>query len=95
MIKYLVAAAVLCASAATVSPAFASSGYGPAPHYNPFIGAPASQRGQSALTIRAEEASVMADADVTTQSYGGRRDTTSQSGGRIAPHAPRSLYTHH
>ena len=34
-------------------PAFAS-GYGPAPFYRPSVGAPASQRGQSAQTIAAE-----------------------------------------
>jgi hypothetical protein len=34
-------------------PAFAS-GYGPAPFYQPLVGAPASQRGQSEQTIIAE-----------------------------------------
>jgi hypothetical protein len=34
-------------------PAFAS-GYGPAPFYRPSVGAPASQRGQSAQTVSAE-----------------------------------------
>ncbi|MBW8837106.1 MAG: hypothetical protein JF605_19195 [Burkholderia sp.] len=53
MIKRLVIAAVLSASAAIAAPVFASSGYGPAPHYDPLIGAPSSQRGQSAETVRA------------------------------------------
>ncbi|SAL39632.1 hypothetical protein AWB64_04169 [Caballeronia sordidicola] len=56
MFKNFLIAALLCASAAVVSPAFADSGYGPAPRYNPLIGAPSSQRGQSVQTLRAEQA---------------------------------------
>lgn len=99
MIKHLFVVALVSASAAIVSPAFASSGYGPAPHYSPLVGAPASQRGQSNQTVRAEQAdAAMASADVTAQSYGGTRDTTSQSGMRTAPDtslALLSLYAHH
>jgi hypothetical protein len=97
MIKQLLIAASLVASAAVVSPAFASSGYGPAPHYDPLAGAPSSQRGQSTETIRAEQPQAMAgiDADAAAQSYGGVRDTVSQSGARVAFNAPRSAYSHH
>lgn len=51
MIEHVVAAALV---AAITAPVFASSGYGPAPHYSPIVGAPASEGGQSALTVRAE-----------------------------------------
>lgn len=70
MIKRLFVAALVAASAAVAAPAFAS-GYGPAPDYNPLAGAPASQRGQSVQTFRAE------------QSYGGTRDMTSEFGARV------------
>jgi hypothetical protein len=95
MIKHLVVATVIAASAAVVSPVFASSGYGPAAPYNPLAGAPASQRGQSALTVRAEQADLTANADVTAQSYGGMHDTTSQSGVRVEPAVSISPYSHH
>jgi hypothetical protein len=95
MIKRLVVAALLSASAAIVSPAFASSGYGPAPHYDPLAGAPASQRGQSAQTVRTEQAQAIANAETATQSYGGVRDTASESGARVALNAPLSTYSHH
>jgi hypothetical protein len=86
MIKRLLIAAVLSASAAIAAPVFASSGYGPAPHYNPLVGAPSSQRGQSAETVRAEQTALMASADLDAQSYGGMHDTTSQSGSRSVTH---------
>src|SRR5215475_16059764 len=38
----LIAAVLIAASATLAAPAFAS-GYGPAPHYSPSVGAPASQ----------------------------------------------------
>jgi hypothetical protein len=97
MIKHLLIAASLVASAVAVSPAFASSGYGPAPHYDPLAGAPSSQRGQSVQTVRAEQTQAMAsiDADAAAQSYGGVRDTVTQSGARVAFNAPRSTYSHH
>ncbi|WP_133649888.1 hypothetical protein [Paraburkholderia flava] len=82
MIKRLFVAALVAASAAVAAPAFAS-GYGPAPYYNPLAGAPVSQRGQSVQTFRAEQAELMARADVAAQSYGGTRDMTSESGARV------------
>jgi hypothetical protein len=97
MIKHLLIAASLVASAVVVSPAFASSGYGPAPHYDPLAGAPASQRGQSAQTVRAEQPQAIAsvDAGAAAQSYGGVPDTVSRSGARVAFNAPHSAYSHH
>ncbi|NKJ50297.1 hypothetical protein CIC12_26960 [Burkholderia sp. SG-MS1] len=93
MIKHLVVAALLSASAAVVSPAFASSGFGPAPHDEPLAGAPASQRAQRAQTARTEQ--VIANADTSTRSYGGVRDTASESGARGALNASLSTYSHH
>lgn len=95
MIKRLAIAALLSASAAIAAPVFASSGYGPAPHYNPQIGAPASQRGQSALTVRAEQADLMASTDDAARSYGGMRDVTSQSGSRVTTDVSTTPYKHH
>ena len=50
----LSAVALAAATAVLSAPAFAS-GYGPATSYDPSLGAPASQRGVSALTVKAEE----------------------------------------
>ena len=94
VIKHLIFAAVAAASAAIVSPAFAS-GYGPAPHYDALAGAPASQRGQSALTVRAEQVEHMASADITGHSYGGMRDMTSQSSAHVVPDLSILPYSHH
>jgi hypothetical protein len=90
MNKNLIAALLVAASAALAAPAFASSGYGPAPSYNPSVGAPASQRGQSVQTVRAEQAQANANAT----SYGGVQDTQSQSGSRVNLSNERSLYSH-
>jgi len=81
---------LVAASAALAAPAFASSGYGPAPSYNPSVGAPASQRGQSAQTVAAEQA----QANANSTSYGGVQDTQSQSGSRVSVNSERSLYSH-
>jgi|GEM_PF-1481555 len=48
--------ALALAGSIVAAPAFAS-GYGPAPHYSPNEGAPASQRGMSAQTVAAEQTS--------------------------------------
>ena len=90
MNKNLIAALLVAASAAQAAPAFASSGYGPAPSYNPSVGAPASQRGQSVQTVAAEQAQANANAT----SYGGVQDTQSQSGNRVSLSNERSLYSH-
>ena len=90
MNKNLIAALLVAASAALAAPAFASSGYGPAPSYNPSVGAPASQRGQSVQTVAAEQAQANANAT----SYGGVQDTQSQSGNRVSVSTEKSLYSH-
>jgi hypothetical protein len=89
MNKTLIASLLVAVSTALAAPAFASSGYGPAPSYNPLVGAPASQRGQSAQTIAAEKASSIANT-----SYGGVKSTTTQSGERTQANDARSTYSH-
>ena len=90
MNKHLIAV-IIAASAALAAPAFASSGYGPAPHYNPIVGAPASQRGESAATIHAENA----NANPNASAFGGVAETTFQSGSRAQGYDAQSLYAHH
>ncbi|HEY3597889.1 MAG TPA: hypothetical protein VGL08_10325 [Paraburkholderia sp.] len=75
----LIAAALIAASAAFAAPAFAS-GMGPAPYYNPSVGAPASQRGVSAQTVAAEEH----QANDNAVAYGGVHEGTSQAGSQAA-----------
>jgi hypothetical protein len=91
MNKRLIAAFLIVASATAAGSAFASSGYGPAPHYDPIAGAPASQRGPNSQTIGIDQA----DADHGTRAFGGMSDTTSQSGIRLAARDPLSIYSHH
>ena len=86
MNKTLIASLLVAVSAALAAPAFASSGYGPAPSYNPQVGAPASQRGQSVQTIAAENAD--------TSAYGGVRSTATQSGDRAKAGDARSVASH-
>jgi hypothetical protein len=77
MQKNLIATLLIAVSAAVAAPAFAS-GYGPAPSYRPNVGAPVSQRGQSAQTIAAEEATYSTDG----RAFGGSTASLSQSGAR-------------
>jgi hypothetical protein len=87
MFKKIVTAATFAVAAGS---AFASSGYGPAPHYDPLAGAPASQRGVSAQTIAGESAAM------PMQAYGGIGDTVSQSGARgVAGGDAGRLFAHH
>ncbi|GJH14678.1 hypothetical protein CBA19CS11_37590 [Caballeronia novacaledonica] len=90
MIKQFVTAAVIAVSAVAAGSAFASSGYGPAPHYDPLAGAPASQRGVSVQTIASESAAM------PMQAYGGMTDTISQSGARgTSANDVARLFAHH
>ncbi|CAN7762452.1 hypothetical protein LJR031_007170 [Caballeronia sp. LjRoot31] len=66
---------LVLAAASAALPAFAS-GYGPAPFYHPDLGAPASQRGQSALTVAAERGAARS----STDDVGGVAKTTVGSG---------------
>jgi hypothetical protein len=74
----IVAALLVAVSATLAAPAFAS-GYGPAPFYHPAVGAPASQRGESAQPVAAERAA--ADGN---SAYGGANDQASESGHHFA-----------
>jgi hypothetical protein len=59
---------LLIATASALSTSAFASGYGPAPFYRPVEGAPASERGVSAQTIAAEQASrVEASSAKTTE----------------------------
>lgn len=92
MKKYLIEALVAVSMASAAVPAFAS-GYGPAPFYRPQIGAPASQRGQSAQTVAAERAEMNAG---MRESYGGSRAPAVESGGRATGLSGLDgLYGHH
>lgn len=94
MNKTLIASLLVAVSAALAAPAFASSGYGPAPSYNPIVGAPASQRGQSAQTIAAQNAAQDAGSNADSRAYGGVQSTTTQSGDRAQVNDARSIYSH-
>jgi hypothetical protein len=72
----LIAALLVTVAASFATPVFAS-GYGPAPFYRPSVGAPASQRGQSAQTVAAEQKGV---AGSVKDSYGGVAASSSESG---------------
>lgn len=91
MNKHLIAAFLIAASATATGSAFASSGYGPAPHYDPIAGVTASQRGPNSQTIVIDQAG----ADHGTRAFGGMSDTTSQSGTRLAARDPVSTYSPH
>jgi hypothetical protein len=70
----IIAALLAAVSAAVVAPAFAS-GYGPAPFYNPVLGAPDSQQGQNTQTLAADRANIPGN-----NSYGGVNSPSSDSG---------------
>jgi hypothetical protein len=86
----LVAALLLAVSASVAAPVFAS-GYGPAPSYRPSIGAPDSQRGQSAETI----AAARRDNADPQRAYGGTDAGYSQSGQRETVSLRAGVYAHH
>jgi len=86
----LIAALLVAVSASLAAPAFAS-GYGPVPFYHPSVGAPASQRGQSAQTVAAERQ----DANSANTAYGGVADGSSASGSRQALTNLRDIYRGH
>ncbi|MFM0200934.1 hypothetical protein PQR53_13795 [Paraburkholderia fungorum] len=87
----LVAALLIAATTAIASPAFAS-GYGPAPSYRPSVGAPASQRGQSAQTVAAERNDAVGSVN---DSYGGVVASTSESGSREPAESVGRVYNGH
>ena len=83
-----IAALLVAASASIAAPAFAS-GYGPAPHYNPTVGAPASQQGQNTETLAAEAQQANANA------YGGVQNGSSQAGKHEPVTGPGSVFFGH
>ena len=85
-----IAALLIAISASAAAPAFAS-GYGPAPAYRPAVGAPASQRGQSAQTLAAERADV-SDAQAA---YGGVAAGSFAAGRHEIPTPGHDIYAHH
>lgn len=87
----LLAALLIAAATSLASPAFAS-GYGPAPSYRPSVGAPASQRGQSAQTVAAEHKDTVGSVD---DSYGGVVASSSESGSRQPAGSAGRLYAGH
>ncbi|ANB76484.1 hypothetical protein AYM40_30205 [Paraburkholderia phytofirmans OLGA172] len=87
-----IAALLIAASTLLSVPAFAS-GYGPAPFYRPSVGAPASQRGQSAQTVAAERQT--AGNATAASSYGGAAPFSSESGERDAVATPHGIYEGH
>lgn len=87
IVALLVAVSV---SASATAPAFAS-GYGPAPFYQPSVGAPASQSGQSLRTVAAERE----NATDTQGAYGGAVSGRSQAGSHVAATPRDNLLAHH
>ena len=83
----LIAALLVAATASVAAPAFAS-GYGPAPFYRPDVGAPASQRGQSAQTVAAERVQEQG----AQSAYGGVAGSASQSGSHAKAAGPQSVF---
>ncbi|KXU87488.1 hypothetical protein CI15_15180 [Paraburkholderia monticola] len=75
--------------ASAAAPAFAS-GYGPAPVYEPSVGAPAAQSAPSLRTIGAERADTGRE-----QAYGGAASGLSQAGSRATLVPRQSLFAHH
>jgi hypothetical protein len=87
----LVAALLIAATTAIAAPAFAS-GYGPAPFYRPSVGAPASERGQSAQTVAAEHNDAVGSVN---DSYGGVVASTSEAGSRQPAETVGRVYNGH
>ncbi|WJF91388.1 hypothetical protein QS306_05870 [Paraburkholderia bonniea] len=83
----MTAALLVIASATVTLPVFAS-GYGPAPFYRPATGAPSSQQGQNAQTLRAEQAAV-------NDAYGDEKGSVSESGHRVEIIERNSIYSGH
>ncbi|MFM0241031.1 hypothetical protein [Paraburkholderia phytofirmans] len=87
----LLAALLVAATTAFAAPVFAS-GYGPAPSYRPSVGAPASQRGQSAQTVSAERNDAVGSVN---SSYGGVATSSSESGSRQPDQSFGRVYAGH
>jgi hypothetical protein len=86
----LIAALLVAVSAVAATPVFAS-GYGPAPFYQPSVGAPASQRGQNEQTLAAERG----DMGNVQSAYGGVVSGQSESGSHAGMSLLGGLFAHH
>ncbi|WP_227746956.1 hypothetical protein [Paraburkholderia franconis] len=91
MSKFFKAAVFVAASVAASASAFAS-GYGPAPHYNPSQGAPASQQGAAAIVA---DAGHEATGNENMGALGGVTDSAVQSGHRVIASDFGSTFKHH
>ncbi|CAG9270342.1 MULTISPECIES: hypothetical protein [Paraburkholderia] len=92
LLATLLAALLATANVSFISPACAS-GYGPAPFYRPDIGAPPSQRGENAQTLRnvRNAGEIPSSTDV-----GGVNASSSQSGvGEAALTSRTWTFRHH
>ena len=87
----ILVALLIAATTSVAAPAFAS-GYGPAPSYRPSVGAPASQRGQSAQTVADEHNEAVSSVN---DSYGGVVASSSESGIRQSGEAAGRVYAAH
>lgn len=86
----LIVPLLVAVSASITAPAFAS-GYGPAPFYQPSVGAPASQSGQSLRTVAVERENTTSP----EKAYGGAISGQSQAGSRVAVTPRDNLLAHH
>jgi hypothetical protein len=89
-----ISAVLVATSALLAAPAFATSGYGPAPFYNAGVGAPSSQRGPSAQTVMAEQYKP-ADTRSNDAAVGGTVESPSESSGKRFRHSIDDLYRGH
>jgi hypothetical protein len=87
----ILVALLIAATTSVAVPAFAS-GYGPAPSYRPSVGAPASQRGQSAQTVATERNEAVGSIN---DSYGGVVASSSESGFRQPAKSVGRVYAGH
>ncbi|ASV98387.1 hypothetical protein [Paraburkholderia aromaticivorans] len=87
----LLAALLVATVSSIAAPAFAS-GYGPAPSYRASVGAPASQRGQSAQTVATERNEALG---LVNDSYGGVVAQSFASGSRQPDASVGDVYLRH
>ncbi|WP_109476268.1 hypothetical protein [Paraburkholderia sp. C35] len=92
MKRALFAGLFLAAASASVSPSAFASGYGPAPFYRPYVGAPASQRGESSQTLSSER---MNERTRYSDDVGGVAASTSEMGESAPPSSHTWTYRHH
>lgn len=92
MKRALFAGLVIAATSACLAPSAFASGYGPAPFYRPYVGAPASQRGESAQTLTSERRD---ERTSTANDVGGVAASTSEMGEGAPSTGERWTYGHH